>query len=86
MRLMHPLQISVPKRLAELFASSEGTSEQASKGLNVPGTDFPLYFRIDFLRRLASRAGPLTITQAAHTADRSSTRTLPAQASTPLAV
>jgi hypothetical protein len=32
MRLMRPLQISVPKRLAELFASNEETSKQASNG------------------------------------------------------
>lgn len=32
MRLMHPLQISVPKRLAGLFASNEETSEQVSNG------------------------------------------------------
>jgi hypothetical protein len=43
MRLMHPLQISAPKRLAELFASSEETSEQASKGLNMRVQAFPLF-------------------------------------------
>lgn len=32
MKLMHPLQISVPKRLAGLFASNEETSEQVSNG------------------------------------------------------
>lgn len=31
MRLMHPLQISVPKRLAGLFASNEETNEQTAQ-------------------------------------------------------
>ena len=59
MRLTHPLQISVPKRLAALFASNEETSEQASNAPTSVEQAFPPASR--FLRRFAPGTGPRLI-------------------------